>query len=71
MRAAHVIKGASANLMCHQLRVASMNLEQAASIAHDAGPALTPAQQQAVQQYSLDLQQAGINYANYLQSIGV
>lgn len=71
MRAAHVVKGAAANLMCNQLRTASMNLEQAASAAHEAGNAITPAQIQSVQQHYTDLQQAGQNYYSFLQSIGV
>merc|ERR1711966_195772 len=32
MRASHVIKGASSNLMCQQLREGSTNLEQAAAV---------------------------------------
>jgi HPt (histidine-containing phosphotransfer) domain-containing protein len=35
MRASHVIKGASSNLMCQQLRECSTNLEQAAAVAND------------------------------------
>ena len=35
MRASHVIKGASSNLMCEQLRETSLHLEQAASSAND------------------------------------
>ena len=71
MRAAHVIKGASANLMCQQLHQASMKLEQAANIAHEAGVGVTPIQQQTVQQYYNELQQAGQLFLNFLQSIGV
>jgi HPt (histidine-containing phosphotransfer) domain-containing protein len=72
MRAAHVIKGASANLMCHQLRTAAMQLEQAASVAHDAGGVTAPPDlQSAVQVRFGDLQQATLNYLAFLQSIGV
>jgi HPt (histidine-containing phosphotransfer) domain-containing protein len=72
MRAAHVIKGASANLMCHQLRTAAMQLEQAASVAHEAGGVAAPQDlQTAVQVRFGDLQQAAQNYAVFLQSIGV
>lgn len=38
MRAAHVIKGAAANLMCPHLRQTSMELELAATAAHDRDP---------------------------------
>jgi HPt (histidine-containing phosphotransfer) domain-containing protein len=75
MRAAHVIKGAAANLMCAQLRQASYSLEQAASRAHDAtlassGP-ISAELIQAVQFYYQEMQLAGQNYVSYLQSIGV
>lgn len=71
MRAAHVIKGAAANLMCGQLRQASLALEQAASAAHDAGGSPPPELVQAVQTNYANMQQAGNNYVAYLQSIGV
>jgi HPt (histidine-containing phosphotransfer) domain-containing protein len=71
MRAAHVVKGAAANLMCTQLRAASMNLEQAANAAHEAGAGITLVHQQAVQQYFTDLQVAGNNFAQFCTSIGV
>ena len=71
MRAAHVIKGAAANLMCGQLRQASMQLEQAASQAHEAGPNMTPELAMAVQTYYGGMQQAGQNFLAFLQSIGV
>ena len=71
MRAAHVIKGAASNLMCTQLRMTSMKLETSASVAHEAGPSITPVQQQMVQQHYNELQQAGQNFTVYLQSIGV
>ena len=75
MRAAHVIKGAAANLMCGQLRQASLQLEQAASAAHDAsggGSVQPPPElQAAVQSNYASMQQAGNNYFAFLQSIGV
>lgn len=73
MRAAHVIKGAAANLMCGQLRQASYNLEQAASRAHEASNAavIPPELMQNVQLYFTEMQQARQNYLSYLQSIGV
>lgn len=71
MRAAHVIKGAAANLMCGQLRQASMKLEQAAGAAHEAGTNVTGEMQSAVQMYYAAMQQAGQNYLAFLQSINV
>ena len=73
MRAAHVIKGAAANLMCGQLRQASYNLEQAASRAHEASNAASvpPELIQNVQHYYSEMQQARQNYMSYLQSIGI
>jgi HPt (histidine-containing phosphotransfer) domain-containing protein len=71
MRAAHVIKGAAANLMCGQLREASMQLEQSASRAHEAGPGITPDMTMAVQTNYAAMQQAGQNFFAFLQSIGV
>ena len=76
MRAAHVIKGAAANLMCGQLRQASYNLEQAASRAHEASSsnnaaAIPPELMHNVQVYYNEMQQARQNYLSYLQSIGV
>jgi HPt (histidine-containing phosphotransfer) domain-containing protein len=72
MRAAHVIKGAAANLMCGQLREASMQLEQSASRAHEAGAAgVTPDMTLAVQSHYTAMQQAGQNFFAFLQSIGV
>lgn len=69
MRAAHVIKGASSNLMCAQLRECSMSLETAASAAANepAGPAVL----QSVQVRHQELQVAVQNYHAYLQSVGV
>ena len=72
MRAAHVIKGASANLMCAQLRAASLVLEQAASQCHEQGGTTAPPPLQAqVQTVYADLKQAGVNYAAYLLTIGL
>jgi HPt (histidine-containing phosphotransfer) domain-containing protein len=71
MRAAHVIKGAAANLMCQQLRQASMLLESAAHDAASTAGMPTPEQQAAVQQHYGEMQLAGSNFLAYLQSIGV
>ena len=71
MRAAHVIKGAAANLMCNQLRMAAMNLEQTSSAAHEQGAHLQPAQRAAVEARVNDLNVAAQQYVAFLQSIGV
>jgi HPt (histidine-containing phosphotransfer) domain-containing protein len=72
MRAAHVIKGASANLMCAQLRATAMALESVASQCHEAGGVTSPPPLQAqVQAAYADLKQAAVNYAAHLQTIGV
>lgn len=72
MRAAHVIKGAAANLMCGQLRATAMELETAAAAAHEEGGTASPAPRQAaVAQRVQGLQQAAQNYFNFVQSIGV
>jgi HPt (histidine-containing phosphotransfer) domain-containing protein len=72
MRAAHVVKGAGANLMCGQLRTAAMKLEQTAKQAHEAGGTTAPADLQAqVQLGHVELQQAAQNYMVMLQSLGI
>jgi len=72
MRAAHVIKGAAANLMCQQLRLAAMQLEQAASAAHEAGETAAPSNIQAnVQTRVSELQLAVQSYLNFVQSLGI
>jgi hypothetical protein len=72
MRAAHVIKGASSNLMCAQLRHCSMNLETAASAAsNDPAAQSNPSVLQSVQARHQELQVAVQNYHAYLQSVGV
>ena len=68
MRAAHVIKGAAANLMCGQLRHACMALEHAASAAHEAGSSAPPELVQAVQTNFYNMQQAGNNFQVFLIS---
>ncbi|GKY97703.1 hypothetical protein MPSEU_000728500 [Mayamaea pseudoterrestris] len=72
MRSAHVIKGASANLMCHQLRTTALHLETAARECHEAGGTTSPpAMQQLVQQRFAEMQQAATNYAQFLQTLGI
>merc|ERR1712226_1538063 len=61
MRSAHMLKGASANLMCSQLRQASLNLEDAARNSDQA----------AVQGALGQLQVAVQNFFAFLQSIGL
>ncbi|CAB9503443.1 expressed unknown protein [Seminavis robusta] len=71
-RAAHVIKGASANLMCAQLRYASMALEQTAQAAHNENNGSPSAETtQKVQQCYLDLKRAQENYHGFLNGLGV
>mmetsp|Transcript_6672 Transcript_6672/g.13949 ORF Transcript_6672/g.13949 Transcript_6672/m.13949 type:complete len:121 (-) Transcript_6672:338-700(-) len=61
MRSAHMLKGASANLMCSQLRMSSLKLEEAARNSN----------QIAVQTAYGELQVAIQNFFAYLQSIGL
>lgn len=71
-RAAHVIKGASANLMCAQLRFTSMALEQSAQAAHAENSGQPSAETtQRVQACYLDLKKAQQNYHAFLQNLGI
>lgn len=73
-RAAHVIKGASANLMCAQLRYSSMALEQTAQAAHthgENGGKVTAETTQQVQACYMELKRAQENYHAFLNSLGV
>jgi len=69
MRASHVIKGASANLMCQELREAATNLEQAAAaanhIAADDAAALESASQNVKDKYN-DLKKGVENFHKFL-----
>jgi HPt (histidine-containing phosphotransfer) domain-containing protein len=72
MRAAHVVKGAAANLMCQSMRHTAMQLEDAARRTHESGGMAAPADMQAtVQARFLEMQQASQQYFHYLQTIGV
>lgn len=71
MRASHVIKGAASNLMCAQLRLTAMELEQAASQANDLDPSMAHTVMGNVQARYMDLKQAVENYHAFLYSIGV
>jgi hypothetical protein len=72
MRAAHLVKGAASNLMCGQLRLASMALETAARECHAKGGTCAPEPlQQAVQVAYGQFVQANQNYERFLQAVGV
>jgi HPt (histidine-containing phosphotransfer) domain-containing protein len=71
MRASHVIKGAASNLMCSQLRTTAMNLEQAASAAHELGGSADAAVMENVKVRYMELKAAVENYHAFLTSIGV
>jgi HPt (histidine-containing phosphotransfer) domain-containing protein len=74
-RAAHVIKGASSNLMCQPLRTAAANLEKGASKGCDASKNrktedVDPAWEN-VKELIPFLRKVTDNYHSYIQSIGV
>mmetsp|Transcript_24592 Transcript_24592/g.51791 ORF Transcript_24592/g.51791 Transcript_24592/m.51791 type:complete len:139 (+) Transcript_24592:153-569(+) len=74
MRASHVIKGASSNLMCQQLRDTSTSLEQTAASAKEipAGDAASlDAATQAVKAKVSDLRGAVNNYHAMLDSVDI
>ena len=70
-RAAHVIKGASANLMCAQLRHTSHALEQTAQSAHEETGTPSAETTQRVQSCYLELKRAQENYHAFLTGLGV
>mmetsp|Transcript_349 Transcript_349/g.812 ORF Transcript_349/g.812 Transcript_349/m.812 type:complete len:128 (+) Transcript_349:276-659(+) len=72
-RAAHVIKGAAANLMCGQLKETAMHLEKIAQKANadPASSTANPAVLAEVKQRYEDLAKAVKDYNAYLASIGV
>lgn len=67
MRASHVIKGASSNLMCQELREAATNLEQSAADGNQSGSEETT---QVREKFAV-LQKAADNYHKFLDSIGI
>mmetsp|Transcript_40345 Transcript_40345/g.49155 ORF Transcript_40345/g.49155 Transcript_40345/m.49155 type:complete len:128 (-) Transcript_40345:417-800(-) len=73
MRASHVIKGAAANLMCHQLHTAAAALEKAASAGNDVSgdPNASASAMELVKARYIELKQANDNYHAYLQSEGI
>eukprot|EP00550_Attheya_septentrionalis_P012924 CAMPEP_0198304196 /NCGR_PEP_ID=MMETSP1449-20131203/57275_1 /TAXON_ID=420275 /ORGANISM="Attheya septentrionalis, Strain CCMP2084" /LENGTH=139 /DNA_ID=CAMNT_0044006711 /DNA_START=592 /DNA_END=1011 /DNA_ORIENTATION=+ len=80
-RAAHVIKGASSNLMCEPLRTAAADLEKAASKGYDAHKIKSKSER--TEDIDLDpewknvkelvpiLRKANVNYHDFLKSIDV
>jgi len=72
MRASHVIKGASANLMCQQLRATSTALETAAKIGNSTSdPDAAAVAMENVKALYIELKQANENYHAYLESVGI
>mmetsp|Transcript_12255 Transcript_12255/g.26507 ORF Transcript_12255/g.26507 Transcript_12255/m.26507 type:complete len:130 (+) Transcript_12255:186-575(+) len=73
MKAAHAIKGSASNLMCQQLRQASMALESTAAAANDdAGdPAAVQTHLPMVTARFNELRQAVQNYHDFLSKIGI
>jgi len=74
MRASHVIKGASSNLMCQQLREAATNLEQSAAGANDLPPddtASLEAETEKVKDQYAELKTAVDNYHGFLNKTGI
>ena len=72
MRSAHLLKGASANLMCGPLRAAALQLEEAARLAHqNGGVNASPEMQANVQTAIVGLQQAAQNYVAFVQTLGI
>mmetsp|Transcript_22323 Transcript_22323/g.33451 ORF Transcript_22323/g.33451 Transcript_22323/m.33451 type:complete len:132 (-) Transcript_22323:138-533(-) len=75
MRASHVIKGASSNLMCGQLRETATNLEQGAAGANQIETANTSALEaektMKVNDLFEKLKTAVDNYHKFLDSVGI
>ena len=74
MRASHVIKGASSNLMCQQLRETATKLEQGAAAANQIEPAnaaALEAETVKVKQLFGELKTAVDNYHQFLNSKGL
>lgn len=76
MRASHVIKGASSNLMCQELRETATNLEQAAALGNEipvedkASDELEQATEDVKAKYS-DLKKAVDSYHEFLDSVDI
>lgn len=70
MRAAHVVKGAAANLFCPQLQTAAKNLEDCARMAHQEVP-LRQETKDKVEGAVKDMHAAANLYFQFLTSISV
>lgn len=76
MRASHVIKGASSNLMCQELREKSTNLEQSAASGNEiqlengSTEELSKATMDVQEKYAV-LKKAVVNYHEFLDSVNV
>lgn len=74
MRASHVIKGASSNLMCQQLREAATNLEQCAAganeVPEDDATSLESGTEKVKEKYA-ELKKAVANYHDFLDSVDI
>lgn len=68
MRASHVIKGASSNLMCQQLREGSTNLEQAAAVGSNG---VSKEDAEKVREKYAELREAVDNYHAFLDRAGI
>uniref|UniRef100_A0A6T5SUL8 HPt domain-containing protein n=1 Tax=Skeletonema marinoi TaxID=267567 RepID=A0A6T5SUL8_9STRA len=73
MRASHVIKGASSNLMCGQLRETATNLEQGAAAANQIETSAHEAEilKENVKKMFEKLKTAVDNYHKFLDSVGI
>jgi len=74
MRASHVIKGASSNLMCQHLREGATSLEQAAAGANEIPPeddASLEALTKKVKEEYAELKKAVDNYHDFLEKIEI
>lgn len=76
MRASHVIKGASSNLMCQELRESATNLEQSAALGNEiqlengSKEELSKATMDVQEKYAV-LKKAVVNYHEFLDSVNV
>mmetsp|Transcript_14419 Transcript_14419/g.31255 ORF Transcript_14419/g.31255 Transcript_14419/m.31255 type:complete len:136 (-) Transcript_14419:898-1305(-) len=71
MRASHVIKGASSNLMCQELRDTSTDLEQAAAGANELDTASQEAEMEKVKESYAELKKAVDSYHSFLDSVDI
>ena len=74
MRASHVIKGASSNLMCQQLRDASTSLEQFPATANELSPddkAALEEESKVMKETYADLKKAVDKYHDFLESADI